>query len=216
MKTLALFFLLSISFVCGQQEDSNCIGVLAESYTPFRKDEHNRTGYVINEIRRVRVDHNDDDIIVTKKKHEKEFLATGLTHDNSITLPRKLAEQLFGSAVKKNIITVGCKQQFNLEFRIGNHWFKVPSSTLIEKRNGKNCELKVKAYDDTFILFGAPFLDRHCFFNDKDGILIIILIISLIILITCYRNLKRIYASTLQELSVRLAALEGGVVKSSN
>ncbi|KAI6231217.1 hypothetical protein M3Y95_00358000 [Aphelenchoides besseyi] len=172
MRTFALF-LLTVCFVCGQQEDSKCVGVLAESYTPFRKDEHNRTGYVINEVRRVHVDHNGDDIIVTKKRHEKEFLATGLPHDDSIRLPRKLAERLFGPAVGKNEITVGCKQQFNLEFRIGTHWFKVPSSALIEKRNGKKCELKVKTYDDTFILFGTPFLSRHCFFNDKDGKLVI-------------------------------------------
>ncbi|KAI6204305.1 hypothetical protein M3Y94_00658300 [Aphelenchoides besseyi] len=164
MRTFALF-LLTVCFVCGQQEDSKCVGVLAESYTPFRKDEHNRTGYVINEVRRVHVDHNGDDIIVTKKRHEKEFLATGLPHDDSIRLPRKLAERLFGPAVGKNEITVGCKQQFNLEFRIGTHW------------------------------------------------LIIILIITLIIFIICYRNVKRIYAKTLQELSIRLTALEGGLAK---
>ncbi|KAI6231216.1 hypothetical protein M3Y95_00357900 [Aphelenchoides besseyi] len=43
--------------------------------------------------------------------------------------------------------------------------------------------------------------------------LIIILIITLIIFIICYRNVKRIYAKTLQELSIRLTALEGGLAK---
>ncbi|KAI6229094.1 hypothetical protein M3Y99_01149700 [Aphelenchoides fujianensis] len=180
MKLVLLSALLVLASAVTAQDDEKCAGKAATAYTPFRSNEHRMTGYVITDVQLAAVVTQPNVHVARSKrgrKHHKktkktkktdEWLATNTPHSDNVALPNALAARLFGDFAN-NTIRVPCDQTGALKFQLGGEWFGVPLDSLIVREDAVNgaCKANIFPYDGEFILMGAPFVDRHCFFDDK-------------------------------------------------
>ncbi|KAI6220326.1 hypothetical protein M3Y99_01612600 [Aphelenchoides fujianensis] len=177
MKLVVLSALFVFGFSVLAQDDEKCAGKAATAYTPFRSNEHRMTGYVITDVQVAAVVTEPNVHVARSKrgrKHHKktkkthEWLATNTPFSDHVALPNALATRLFGDFAN-NTIRVPCDQTGALKFQLGGQWFGVPLDSLIVREDAVNgaCKTNIFPYEGEFILMGAPFVDRHCFFDDK-------------------------------------------------